>query len=72
MDSGIRRGTDVFKALALGANAVLVGRPQLYALAVAGALGVAHMLKILQDELEMTMALAGCPTIAHIQADALD
>ncbi|MFK4750945.1 alpha-hydroxy acid oxidase [Oceanobacter antarcticus] len=71
MDSGIRRGTDVFKALALGANAVLVGRPQLYALAVAGALGVAHMLKILQDELEMTMALAGCPTIAHIQADAL-
>jgi 4-hydroxymandelate oxidase len=66
LDSGIRRGTDVVKALALGANAVLIGRPQLHALAVAGALGVAHMLKLLRDELEISMALAGCPRIDTI------
>ncbi|MCE2487658.1 MAG: alpha-hydroxy-acid oxidizing protein [Desulfurellaceae bacterium] len=71
LDGGIRRGTDVFKALALGANAVLVGRPQVYALAVAGALGVAHMLRLLREELEVTMALTGCPTLAHITMDAL-
>ena len=71
LDSGVRRGTDVFKALALGANAVLIGRPQLHALAVAGALGVAHMLKLLRDELEITMALAGCPTIADITTTSL-
>ncbi len=71
LDSGIRRGTDVFKALALGANAVLVGRPQVYALAVAGALGVAHMLRLLREELEVTMALSGCPTLSHITTDAL-
>ncbi len=71
LDGGIRRGTDVFKALALGANAVLVGRPQVYALAVAGALGVAHMLRLLREELEVTMALTGCPTIASIDANAI-
>ena len=69
LDSGIRRGSDVFKALALGANAVLIGRPQLHALCVAGALGVAHMLRLLQDELAITMALAGCPTLADITPD---
>jgi 4-hydroxymandelate oxidase len=66
MDGGVRRGSDVFKALALGANAVLIGRPQLFALTVAGALGVAHMLRLLKEELEITMALAGCPTLNHI------
>jgi isopentenyl diphosphate isomerase/L-lactate dehydrogenase-like FMN-dependent dehydrogenase len=71
MDGGIRRGTDIFKAIALGADAVLIGRPQIQALAVAGALGVAHMLQLLQDELEMTMALAGCATINDITSDAL-
>lgn len=71
LDGGIQRGTDVFKALALGANAVLVGRPQLYALAVAGPLGVAHMLRILREELEVCMALAGTPSIADISANAL-
>ena len=71
VDGGIRSGADAFKALALGANAVLVGRPQLYALAVAGAAGVAHLLRILRDELEVTMALAGCPTIASITARAI-
>lgn len=71
LDSGIRRGGDIFKAVALGANAVLIGRPQLHALSVAGALGVAHMLRLLHDELEITMALAGCPTLADITPDCL-
>lgn len=71
VDGGIRSGQDVFKALALGANAILIGRPQLHALAVAGALGVAHMIKLLRDELEITMALAGCPNLASITPDCL-
>ena len=71
MDGGIERGTDVFKAIALGANAVLLGRPQLYALAVAGKLGVAHMLRILREELEVSMALAGTATIADITPASL-
>lgn len=71
LDSGIRRGADVFKAIALGANAVLVGRPQVYALAIAGALGVAHMLRLLREELEVTMALTGCATLADISTSAL-
>jgi len=71
LDGGIRSGTDVFKALACGADAVLVGRLQGYALAVAGALGVAHMLKLLRDELELCMALAGTPTLADITSDCL-
>lgn len=66
MDGGIRRGTDVFKAIASGATAILVGRPISYALAVAGAYGVAHVLKLLRDELEITMALSGCSTLADI------
>jgi isopentenyl diphosphate isomerase/L-lactate dehydrogenase-like FMN-dependent dehydrogenase len=70
-DGGIRSGTDVFKALALGADAVLVGRLQLYALSVAGALGVAHMIKLLREELEVCMALAGCATPNDITSDAL-
>lgn len=66
LDSGVRWGTDVFKALALGARAVLVGRPQLHALATAGMLGVAHMLHLLRAELELCMAQMGCPTLADI------
>lgn len=66
VDGGIRSGYDVFKALALGADAVLIGRPQLYGLAVAGAVGVAHVLRILRDELELCMALSGCPTVSDI------
>jgi len=66
LDGGIRRGTDVLKALALGASAVLVGRPVVYGLAVNGAYGVAHVLRLLRDELEVAMALSGCRTLADI------
>ena len=64
VDGGIRRGTDVLKAVALGARAVLIGRPYMHALACAGAMGVAHVLRLLRDELEMAMALSGCRTLA--------
>lgn len=71
LDGGIRRGSDVVKALALGAAAVLLGRPWVYGLAAAGPLGVAHTLKLLREELEVTMAMAGCATLADIKADLL-
>jgi len=71
VDGGIRRGTDVLKALALGASAVLVGRPVLHALAVAGAQGVAHVIRLLRDELEIAMALTGCATLADIHPGLL-
>ena len=67
VDGGIRRGSDVFKALALGASAVLVGRPAIYGLANAGAVGVAHVLRLLRDELEATMALMGCATLTEVE-----
>jgi isopentenyl diphosphate isomerase/L-lactate dehydrogenase-like FMN-dependent dehydrogenase len=70
-DGGIRSGADVFKAIALGANAVLVGRLQMYALSVAGALGVAHMVRLLREEFEVCMALAGCASVADIGPGAL-
>jgi len=63
---GIRRGTDVLKALALGARAVLIGRPILWGLAANGAEGVHHVLEILRRELELSMALAGRPTLNSI------
>jgi isopentenyl diphosphate isomerase/L-lactate dehydrogenase-like FMN-dependent dehydrogenase len=66
-DGGIRSGADVFKAIALGADAVMVGRLQVYALAVAGALGVAHMLRLLREELEICMAMAGCASLADVR-----
>ena len=65
VDGGIRRGTDVLKAIALGASAVLLGRPAIYGLAHAGAAGVAHVLRLLRDELEIAMALTGCATLAQ-------
>ncbi|CAN7433609.1 alpha-hydroxy acid oxidase [Phenylobacterium sp. LjRoot219] len=67
LDSGVGSGSDVFKALALGADAVLVGRLQACSLSVAGALGVGHMIKLLREELELCMALAGCATLADIR-----
>ena len=63
VDGGIRRGTDVLKAIALGASAVLVGRPVVHGLANAGAPGVAHVIRLLRDELEIAMALSGCRTL---------
>ena len=66
MDGGIRRGTDVLKALALGARAVLIGRPYLYALALNGEEGARRVLEVLREELATSMALAGRPTIAGI------
>lgn len=66
LDSGVRHGADVVKALALGASAALIGRPQLYALATAGLVGVAHLLHLLRAELELTMAQLGCATVADI------
>ncbi|BBG98767.1 Aldolase-type TIM barrel family protein [Prunus dulcis] len=60
-DGGVRRGTDVFKALALGAQAVLVGRPVVYGLAANGERGVRRVIEMLKDEFELTMALSGCP-----------
>ncbi|MBM7114477.1 alpha-hydroxy acid oxidase [Archangium primigenium] len=68
MDGGIRRGTDVLKALALGARAVLVGRPVLWGLAAAGEPGVHHLLSLLREELELAMVLAGRPTVKDIDA----
>ena len=65
-DSGIRSGRDVHIALAHGASAVLLGRPAIWGLAARGAMGVAHVLRLLRDELEMTMALTGCKTLAAI------
>lgn len=66
-DGGIRRGTDIIKAIALGANAVFIGRPIMYGLATAGALGVAHTLKILKEELEVSMIFLGCKSIDEIK-----
>ncbi len=71
-DGGIRSGADIFKAIALGANAVLVGRLQVYALAVAGALGVAHLLRTLCEELEVTMAVAGCASLSDIRSTVME
>lgn len=71
VDGGIRRGTDVFKALCLGASAVMIGRPVVHGLAVNGARGVSHILRILRDELEIAMALAGVDDVAQLCPELL-
>jgi isopentenyl diphosphate isomerase/L-lactate dehydrogenase-like FMN-dependent dehydrogenase len=71
LDGGIRRGTDVLKALALGARAVLIGRPLFWGLAVDGEAGVRAVLQMLRDELEMAMGMCGRPTIASIDRSLL-
>lgn len=71
VDGGIRRGTDVLKALALGASAILVGRPIVYGLAANGAHGVAHVLRLLRDEFEIAMALTGCRVTGEITPDLI-
>ena len=71
VDGGIRRGTDVIKALAAGANAVLIGRPILWGLAAAGEAGVAHVWSMMADEFDRSMALCGCRTVDEITRDLL-
>jgi len=71
MDGGIRRGSDVFKALALGARAVLIGRPLFWGLAVDGEEGVKSVLDILRDELEATMGMCGKTTAESIDRDSI-
>jgi 4-hydroxymandelate oxidase len=71
VDGGIRRGTDVIKALALGAQAVMIGRPYVYALGVGGSEGVAKCINILRTELEMAMALCGVTRLDQIDGQIL-
>ncbi|HEV2445240.1 MAG TPA: alpha-hydroxy acid oxidase, partial [Candidatus Sulfopaludibacter sp.] len=71
VDGGIRRGTDVLKALARGAQAVQIGRPYLWGLGLAGADGVARVVQILRKEFELAMALSGRPTLASIDRSVL-
>jgi 4-hydroxymandelate oxidase len=71
LDGGIRRGTDVLKALALGADAVLIGRPYLWGLAVAGSAGVVSVIEILRKELSIAMALCGRTSIGVLDASVV-
>lgn len=68
VDGGIRRGTDILKALALGAKAVLLGRPVLWGLAVGGSAGVRHVLELLKDELDLAIALSGCTSLRDVES----
>ncbi|KAK4525014.1 hypothetical protein GAYE_SCF07G2918 [Galdieria yellowstonensis] len=69
LDSGVRRGTDIIKALALGAQGVCVGRPILWGLAVAGEEGVRRVIELFRSEFDLDMGLLGCPSIADIRRD---
>jgi 4-hydroxymandelate oxidase len=71
VDGGVRRGVDVLKGLALGADLVAIGRPVLWGLAVDGASGVQRVIEILRDELSLAMALAGCRSLDEITADLI-
>jgi isopentenyl diphosphate isomerase/L-lactate dehydrogenase-like FMN-dependent dehydrogenase len=71
MDSGIRRGTDILKALALGADAIMIGRPYLWGLGAFGQPGVERALEILHSELKIAMEFAGIPSIDRIGPDAI-
>jgi L-lactate dehydrogenase (cytochrome) len=70
-DSGVRSGADVFKALALGADAVCIGRPYVWGLALDGQAGVEHVLRCLLAELDLTLALSGYTTLAQVTGEAL-
>ena len=72
VDGGIRRGSDIVKALALGADACSIGRPYLYGLAAAGQAGVAHVLKLLAAEMTRTMMLLGVSTIQELREEGRD
>jgi isopentenyl diphosphate isomerase/L-lactate dehydrogenase-like FMN-dependent dehydrogenase len=71
VDGGARRGTDVLKAIALGARAVLVGRPILWGLTLDGADGVRAVLQKIRYEIDLSMALAGCATLADVTPDLI-
>jgi L-lactate dehydrogenase (cytochrome) len=71
MDSGIRRGTDVLKALALGAHFVFVGRPFLYAASIGGEAGVHHGAKLLREEISRNMAMLGISSLAEMKREFL-
>jgi 4-hydroxymandelate oxidase len=71
VDGGVRRGTDIVKALALGASAVLVGRPAVWALAWKGEEGVVRMLELLREEFDTALALCGATSVAEIARDLL-
>jgi lactate 2-monooxygenase len=71
LDSGVRTGADAFKALALGATAVCVGRPYVYGLALAGADGVEAVLANLWAEFDLTMALTGCRSVGEVTRDMI-
>lgn len=71
VDSGFRRGTDLFKGLALGADAICIGRPYIWGLAAFGEAGVARALQLLRNELESVMRLAGTTTLASITRQAI-
>jgi isopentenyl diphosphate isomerase/L-lactate dehydrogenase-like FMN-dependent dehydrogenase len=69
LDSGVRRGTHVVKAVALGARAVFIGRPYLYGLAAGGQPGVEHILDLFRAEITRTMVLLGCPAVSDLSPD---
>jgi lactate 2-monooxygenase len=71
LDSGIRGGADVFKALALGARAVLIGRPYCYGLAVAGEAGVREVIRNFFADIDLTLALTGCAGLTDIGSESV-
>jgi L-lactate dehydrogenase (cytochrome) len=68
LDSGVRRGVDILKALALGADFVFIGRPAMYASAVAGQIGIEHLLHLLRREVDIALALCGCSSLCELDA----
>ena len=71
LDSGVRSGADIFRALALGANAVLLGRPYVYGLGIAGQTGVEEVIRNFLADFDLTMGLAGCRSVSEIGREAL-
>jgi L-lactate dehydrogenase (cytochrome) len=72
MDGGVRRGSDIVKAICLGARAVLVGRAYAFGLAAAGGAGVARVIEILRDDVERTLRLIGCPSVSALDSSYLN
>lgn len=71
LDGGVRRSTDVLKALALGAHCVFIGRPAMYGMAAGGEAGAAHALTLLRREIDVDLALLGCPDVGSLSPDYL-